>query len=58
MFLISSMTRVGIALGVVLLITVKPGAVAAVIAILVAAAAGTASDVALSRMRRPEWEFA
>jgi hypothetical protein len=58
MFLISWMTRVGIALGVVLLMTVKPSAVGAVIAILVAAAAGAALGVALSRMRRPEWEVA
>src|ERR1700716_1578892 len=49
MFLISWMTRVGIALGIVLLMTVKPGAVAAVLAILVAAAAGAASGVVLSR---------
>ena len=58
MFLISWMTRVGIALGIVLLMTVKPGAVAAVLAILVAAAAGAASGVVLSRMRRPEREVA
>jgi hypothetical protein len=52
MFLVSWMTRVGIALGVVFLMTVKPGAVAAVLAVLIAAAAGAALGVALARMRR------
>jgi hypothetical protein len=51
-FLISWLTRVGIALGVVFLMTVKPGAVAAVLAILMAAAVGAAPGIALSRMRR------
>src|ERR1700716_4263530 len=39
-FLVSWLTRVGIALGVVFLMTVKPGAVAAVLAVLVGAAGG------------------
>jgi hypothetical protein len=51
MFLISWMTRVGIAVGVIFLMTVKPGAVAAVVAILIAAAAGAALGVGLSRVR-------
>ena len=58
MFLISWMTRVGIALGVVFLMTVKPGAVAAVVAIVIAAAAGAALGVVLSRTRRPAREVA
>jgi hypothetical protein len=52
MFLISWLTRVGIAVGVVFLMTVKPGAVAAVIAILIAAAAAAALGVALLKVRR------
>jgi hypothetical protein len=52
MFLISWFTRVGIALGAVFLMTVKPGTAAAVLAILIAAAAGAAVGVALSRVRR------
>jgi hypothetical protein len=51
-FLISWLTRVGIALGVVFLMTVKPDAVAAVVAILLAAAAGAALGIALSRTRK------
>ena len=51
-FQVSWLTRVGIALGVVFLMTVKPGAVAAVLAILIAAAGGAALGIALSRMRR------
>jgi hypothetical protein len=51
MFLISWMTRVGIAVGVIFLMTVKPGAVAAVLAILIAAAAGAALGVGLTRVR-------
>jgi hypothetical protein len=51
MFLISWTTRVGIVLGVVFLMTVKPGTAGAVVAIVVAAAAGLAFGVALSRMR-------
>jgi hypothetical protein len=58
MFLISWTTRVGIALGVVFLMTVKPGAAGAVVAILVAAGAGVALGVSLSRMRGPEPELA
>src|SRR6267143_5657640 len=49
MFLISWMTRVGLTLGVVFLMTVKPGAVAALLAILIAAAAGAALGVVLSK---------
>src|ERR1700730_19443151 len=51
MFLVSWSTRVGIALGVVFLMAVKPGAVAAVLAILIAAAAGAALGITLSRVR-------
>lgn len=57
-FLISWMTRVGLALGVVFLMTVKPGAIAAVLAILIAAAAGAALGVVMSRTRRPAREVA
>jgi hypothetical protein len=53
-FLISWTTRVGIVLGVIFLMTVKPGTAGAVIAMVVAAAAGAALGVALSRMRRPQ----
>src|SRR5882762_8320262 len=53
-FLISWTTRVGIVLGVIFLMTVKPGTAGAVIATVVAAAAGAALGVALSRMRRPQ----
>jgi hypothetical protein len=52
MFLISWLARVGIALGVIFLMTVKPGAVVAVAAILVAATVGAVLGMALSRMRR------
>jgi hypothetical protein len=55
-YLISWLTRVGIALGVILLMTVKPGAAAAVVAILVAAAAGALLGIALSKTRRRERE--
>jgi hypothetical protein len=51
-FLISWLTRVGIALGVVFLMTVKPGAAAAVLVTPLAAAAGAALGVALPRVRR------
>ena len=50
--LISWLTRVGIALGVVFLMTVKPGAVAAVLAVLIAGAAGAALGIALWKVRR------
>jgi hypothetical protein len=56
MFLISWLTRVGIALGVVFLMTVKPGAATAVLAILLAAAAGAALGVA--RRHEPEGQVA
>src|ERR1700687_3895474 len=52
MFLISWMIRVGIALGVIFLMTVKPGAVVAVLAIVIFAVAGAALGPGLSRMRR------
>ena len=51
-FQISWLTRVGIALGVVFLMAVKPGTVAAVLAILIAAVAGAALGTALSTTRR------
>jgi hypothetical protein len=51
-FLISWLTRVGIAFGVIFLMTVKPGAVASVSAVVLAAAAGAALGAGLSRMRR------
>jgi len=53
-FLISWTTRVGIVLGVIFLMTVKPGTAGAVVEIVVAAAAGAALGVALSRMSRPQ----
>jgi hypothetical protein len=54
LFLISWLTRVGIALGIVFLMTAKPGAVAAVLAIVVGAAVGAGLGVALSKApRRP-----
>jgi hypothetical protein len=52
MYLISWLTRVGIALGVVFLMTVKPGAAAAVLVTPLAAAAGAALGFALSKVRR------
>ena len=51
MFVISWMARVGIALGVVFLMTVKPGAVAAVLAIVISAAGGAALGIGLSKVR-------
>jgi hypothetical protein len=53
LFLISWLTRVGLALGVVFLMTVKPGAFGAVFAILIAAAAGAALGIGLSKRRTP-----
>jgi hypothetical protein len=55
-FLISWLTRVGIALGIVFLMTVKPAAAAAVLAILLAATAGAAVGVA--RRHEPEGQLA
>jgi hypothetical protein len=55
-FLISWLARVGIALGVIFLMTVKPEAVVAVVAVLVAAAAGALMGIALSKTRRGERE--
>jgi hypothetical protein len=55
-FLISWLTRVGIALGIVFLMTVKPAAAAAVLAMLLAAAAGAALGV--SRRNEPEGQVA
>jgi hypothetical protein len=52
MFPISWSTRVGIALGVVFLMAVKPGTIAAVLAILVAAVAGAALGTVVSAARR------
>jgi hypothetical protein len=52
LFLTSWLTRVGVALGVVFLMTVKPGAVVAVLAILIAAAAGAALAAAISNVGR------
>jgi hypothetical protein len=57
MFLTSWLTRVGIALGIVFLMTVKPGAAAAVIAIVLAAAAAAALGLALSG-HEPEGQVA
>jgi hypothetical protein len=51
MFVISWSTRVGIAVGVVFLMSVKPAAVAAVLAILIATISGAAIGIALSRAR-------
>jgi hypothetical protein len=55
-FMISWLTRVGIALGVVFLMTVKPGAAAAVLAILLAGGAGAALALVLGAARRREPE--
>jgi hypothetical protein len=52
MFLVSWFTRVGIALGVLFLMTNKPAAAAAVIQILLAAAVAAALGLALSKVRR------
>jgi hypothetical protein len=49
LFLVSWVTRFGIALGVIFLMTVKPGALVAVSAVVVAAAAGVALGVALGK---------
>jgi hypothetical protein len=59
-FLISWSTRAGIALGVVFLMAVKPGAAEAVLAILLAAAAGAALALVLgvARRREPEGQVA
>ena len=59
-FLISWLTRVGMALGVVFLMTIKPGAGAAVIAILLGAAAGAALSLVLgvARADKPEGQVA
>jgi hypothetical protein len=55
-FVISWLTRVGIALGVIFLMTVKPGAGVAVVAIVVGAAAGAVVGIALSKTRRRDRE--
>ncbi|HEX7262662.1 MAG TPA: hypothetical protein VF383_00650 [Candidatus Dormibacteraeota bacterium] len=52
MFRISWSTRVGIALGVVFLMAVKPGTVAAVLAIVIAAIAGATLGTAVWTARR------
>ena len=51
-FLISWLTRVGMAVGVIFLMTVKPGAMEAVLAMVIATAAGAALGIVLSRVRR------
>jgi hypothetical protein len=51
LFLVSWLTRVGIALGVIFLMTVKPGALGAVIAVVIAAGAGMAAGVGLAAGR-------
>ena len=51
MFLVSWLTRVGIALGVIFLMTVKPGALVSVLAVVVAAAAGAALGLGLTSGR-------
>lgn len=51
MFLVSWLTRVGIALGVIFLMTVKPGALVSVLAVVVAAAAGGALGIGLTSGR-------
>jgi hypothetical protein len=50
-FLISWLARVGLATGVIFLMTVKPAAVEAVLAMLIATAAGAALGMVLSRVR-------
>jgi hypothetical protein len=50
-FLVSWLTRVGIALGVTFLMTVKPGALGSVLVIVIAAGAGVAVGVGLSAGR-------
>jgi hypothetical protein len=55
-FLISWLTRVGIALGIVFLMTVKPAAATAVLAMLLTAAAGAGLGVA--RRNEPEGQVA
>jgi hypothetical protein len=51
-FLISWLTRVGMAVGVIFLMTVKPGAVEAVLAMLIATAVGAALGMILSGVRQ------
>jgi hypothetical protein len=51
-FLISWLTRVGIALGIVFLMSVKPGAIAAISTVVLGAAAGAALGAALPKTRR------
>jgi len=50
-FLESWLARVGIALGIIFLMTVKPGALGAVIAVVIAAAAGMALGIVLAAGR-------
>lgn len=50
-FLVSWLTRVGIALGVIFLMTVKPGELGSVLAVLIAAGAGSAVGIALAASR-------
>jgi hypothetical protein len=51
-FLISWLTRVGMAVGVIFLMTVKPGTIEAVLAMLIATAVGAALGMILSRVRQ------
>jgi hypothetical protein len=51
-FLISWLTRVGVAVGVVFLMTVKPEVLTSVLGVLIAAAAGAALGAAISNVRR------
>ena len=50
-FLVSWLTRVGIAMGVIFLMTVKPGAPGSVLAVVIAAGAGMAVGVGLAAGR-------
>jgi hypothetical protein len=52
LFVISWITRLGIAMGVIFLMTVKPGGIAAVLVVLIAAAAGAALGLAVSKRRQ------
>jgi hypothetical protein len=52
-FVVSWLTRLSIAVGIVFLMTTKPDLVAALLCILVTAAIGVAAGVALSRRTRP-----
>ena len=51
-FLVSWFTRVGVAMGIVFLMTLKPGALAAAFAVALGAAVGAALGITLSRRSR------